>query len=100
MILARAERRWLVSRQRPLDGGFVALAGGVAASSWTGQGSGREGALAALQEHRVARRAHRCGVEPHGQRAHAGCAGPANALPISSALPGGSLSDGGQGIRW
>jgi hypothetical protein len=88
-----AERRWLVSRQRPLDGRFVALAGGVAASSWTGQGSGREGALAALQE-------HRCGVEPHGQRAHAGCAGPADALPISSALPGGSLSDGGQGIRW
>jgi hypothetical protein len=35
----RAEQRRLVSRQRPLDGGCVALAGGVAASSWTAGGA-------------------------------------------------------------
>lgn len=36
--------------------------------------------LAALQEHCVARWAHRCGVELHGQRADAGCARPTDAV--------------------
>lgn len=40
------------------------------------------GRLAALQEHRVARRMHSCGVEPHRHRRHAGCAGPADAVLI------------------